>query len=216
MLITEIISLAEAQCDEVLSKTGWLALINTCLDDLSLVAKNLVSVTGKTVDVREKTAEIVLSADEDLSKAHEILTVYYTPPGGSRSRLRKLPVRNMYARGWKLTTDKIILQGLGDEETGSLDLDIYQKLSSIEYDSEADKFTPDTPPAPLTSEYHPIIVSWLCAKSQQREEENEDKVDFMTEYQGGRQGFTIDRLKAMEPGRYHALSLQVQAQTQSE
>ena len=55
----------------------------------------------------------------------------------------------------------------------------------------------DTPDIP--EQYHNLIVSFICSKSQQREEEPNDKADFQNEYMEGKQGFAIDRIKQMEP-----------------
>lgn len=202
MLISEIIALAEAQCDEAYTDAEWTSLVNLCLDDLTSAAKNLVPIVGKPVTVTATRASLIISSDADLAAAHEFLTVYYTPAAGTKVRLRKLSRQDNYSKGWKLAADAIALQGLGTEATGTVDLDVYKKLPHIVYDSIALTFTPTTPPSPLTDQYHGTIISFLCAKSQQREEEPEDEADFKAEYNLGKQIFANDRAKAVEPWNY--------------
>ena len=216
MLISEIIALAEAQCDESYSSSEWVDLINTCFDDLSPAAKNLVNVTGKTVIVSGGKASITMSSDSDLTETQEVRAVYYTPENGSKTRLRKLSPSDMYSKGWKLEADKVILQGVGSEESGEIDFDIYKNIPHIVYDSEEETFIPESPPAPLRSQYHPLIVSWLCMKSQQREEESEVIQDFNSEYMIGKQVFAEDRLKEMEPGQYYLVYKRATNQSQSQ
>lgn len=203
MLISEIIALAEAQCDESYSDAEWVTLINTCFDDLSYSAKNLVNVTGKSVIVSGGKSSITMSSDSDLKEAQEIREVFYTPTNGSKTRLRKLAQGDVYSKGWKIEADKLLLQGLGTEATGTMDLALYKNITHIIYDSVAKTFTPASPPQPIRPHHHPLIVTWLCMKSQQREEEAEDKQDFYTEYMIGKQVFAEERMKEMEPGQHY-------------
>lgn len=204
MLIKEIIELTEAQSDESYSIQEWVELINMGLDDLSPFAKNLVNIYGKPVVVSGGEASIVMSTDSDLKDLQEVRKVFYTPAGGKKNRLRKLAQGDDYSTGWKVEADKLFLQGLGSEVSGEINLALYKNLPHIAYDSAAKKFTPASPPQPLRPHQHHLLVLWLCTKSQQREEEAEDKRDFQREYDEAKSIFSMERMKEMEPGLYLA------------
>ena len=197
MLVSEIITLAEAQCDESYEVPEWIKLINMCLSDLTPVAKNVVNNSDIAVTVANGKATIPIVEDTKLSTAHEILNVYYTPAAGKEVQLRRLSIRDSFSVGWKMDMTNLYLQGLGEEATGTIRVDAYNRLTPIVYSSGEETFVPDTPDIP--EQYHNLIVSFICSKSQQREEEPNDKVDFQNEYVEGKQGFAIDRIKQMEP-----------------
>lgn len=196
MLVEKIISLAERQCDEAYTSDDWVDLFNMCQDELTPYAKILTTKTGIAVTVTSKTATIDTSADTDLSEAHEILNVYYKPSAATTYvQLRRLRISDLISKGWKMNGEDIELTGLGTEITGSVKVDYYKKLTHVVYADGT--FTPTTPDIP--AEYHGLYVSFLCSKSQQREEEAEDKADFQAEFNAGKQQFYYDRLKKMEP-----------------
>lgn len=203
------------QCDETYDNAEWVSWINQCFDDLTPVAKNLVNVSGKSVVITSGKGSITLSADADLKDAHEIKTVYYTPTGGKKTRLRKLSQGSMYSKGWKLENDKLVIQSLGTEASGTVDVGFYKIIPHIVYVKTPETFTPSSPPLPLKEQYHGLIVSWLSMKCQQREEEPEDKKDFQNEYMIAKQVFAEDRLKEMEPWLYRQVYQSATQETES-
>ena len=207
MLVSEIIALVEAQCDESYSEAEWVALLNLCLDEVTPIAKSLGTVANQALNVASGVSSIAVPAT-----AHEIKSVQYKPAGGAKVRLRRLSFQDMYSRGWKIDSDNIYLQGLGSEVAGTIDISNYEILPHIVYDAVLKTFTPASPPIP--AQYHGMFVSYLCGKSQQREEEADDEKGFMAEYASTKQTFTLDRLKIMEPSKYKALSAQVQSQAE--
>ena len=196
MLIEKIISLSERQCDESYTSDDWVDLFNMCQDELTPYAKMLATATGISVTVTNKTATIDTSEDDELACAHEILNVYYKPAyATSYVQLRRLRISDLISKGWKMNGEDIVLTGLGTEATGSVKVDYYKKLAHIAYIDGT--FTPEVPDIP--AEYHGLYVSYLCSKSQQREEESQDKSDFQNEFNTGKQQFYYDRIKKMEP-----------------
>lgn len=204
MLVSKIISLAESQSDESYDKEDWVDLINLCQDELTPLAKILEIKSGIAVTVASGKASITIASDADLAKQHRILNVYYTPTiaGGTEGQLRRLQPKDNYSKGWKLDATKVYLQGLSTETAGTVRVDFYKKLTHIQ--SVSDAYVPDTPDIP--EEYHGIYVSFLCSKSQQREEETEDQSVFEAQYNSAKQAFALDRLIQMEP--WNAKNLQ--------
>lgn len=188
MTVAEIIALAQQQAEEVYDDPTWISYINACLDDLTPVAKVLKSRDGLTVNLTNGSGVIDILADTELKKAHEILYVY---AGGNM--LRRLPVTDNVSQGYKVYADKIILQGLNGTST-TCRIDYYQKLQHVS--SLADDLETVSG---LPSQYHNLIVLYCCAKSQQKEEELNDKVDFYNEYMLGKQQMAIERMWQMEP-----------------
>lgn len=208
MLISEIIALAEAQCDETYTKAEWIALYNKCQDDLTPVAK-IMSISDEIeVSVSDGKALIVISENTDLLNAHHIFGIYYAPANGKETKLRRLNIHDQYSKGWKLDATKLYLQGLGEEETGSIKVIYYKKLIHCDYVANPESYTPESPEIP--SEFHGLYVSYLCAMSQQREEESEDMGIFMAEYNKLKSEFGYDRIKQMEPWNLRNYNFQAQ------
>ncbi len=198
MLVSKIISLAEAQCDESYDIDDWVDLYNLCQDELTPVAKILDTKSSPAVTVTAGKASITIATDTTaLALAHRILNVYYTPAGGTEVPLRRLHPQDDYAKGYKLDATKLYLQGLGTEATGVVRTDFYKKLAHCVYVASPESYTPTTPEIP--DEFHGLYVSYLCGKSQQREEEPQDEQDFMSEYEKAKQSFALERLVQMEP-----------------
>jgi len=209
MLISDIITLVDDQTDEIYDNGEWVTLINQCLDDLTPIAKMINTYDSIAITVASKRASIAIASDTNLPNVHEIVNLYYTPNGGKETRLKRLVLNDSYSKGWKLDSGKIYLQGLGTEVTGTVRVDAYKKLTHIVYVASPESYTPTSPDLP--EQYHGLIVSYLCAKCQQREEEPSDKQDFWNDYMTEKQNFTIDRIKQMEPWKLKNL----QAQTSS-
>jgi hypothetical protein len=200
MLWEEIISLVEKQSDEDYDAADWVELINLCQDELTPIAKIKTEKNGISIAISNGKAEIVIANDEDITNAHRILNVYYTPTveGGKEVHLRRLQSFNNSAKGWKMDSTKIYLQGLGTETAGTVRIEFYKKLSHVTYAAgPPEAFSPAESEIP--SEFHNIYVSFLCSKCQQREEEPEDKRDFETEYKEAKDAFALARVAHMEP-----------------
>jgi hypothetical protein len=189
--------MAEDQTEETYDTADWVDFFNLCQMDLTPYAKMLTTVSDIAVTVTSTKASIVLADDADLSTAHKILNVYYTPTDGSEILLRRLPPQDSYSKGWKMDSVNLYLQGLGEEETGTVKANIYKKLTLVVYEDDSGTYTPSSPEIP--EEFHNMYVSYLCGKSQQREEEAEDENDFMAEYMAAKQTFILARIAAMEP-----------------
>lgn len=197
MRVSEIIKLAETKSEETYDIDTWLGFINAALDDLTPVAKLLKTVTISDVNIVSGGAEITI-ADTDLDKAHEILTCYAAvtlPEPLPKKQLRRLTMNDQVSTGWKLTYEKLILQGMKDAAKADVTVDFYKKIPHVNYDE--DTGVDDVPELP--EQYHSLIVLYACAKSQQKEEELSDKNDFFTEYLMGKNSMALDRIWEMEP-----------------
>lgn len=187
--VSDIIALAEIQSNESYDLPTWIKFINAALDDLTPIAKMLKSKSGVAVTLTDGNANISLQTDEDLAKAHEILQVYFTPTSGTKRQLRKLSVHDTYSEGWTVDSAYLNVQNAGSVN-GTLSVNYYEKLQHV----AAAEDTPDLP-----EQYHNLLVLFVCAKSQQTEEELEDKNDFYAEYLTGKMNFAAERLRIMEP-----------------
>ena len=189
MTVAEIIAAAQLQAEEVYDDPTWISYINMALDDLTPVAKVLkkkenISVTLTTGG----QGTITIATDQDLSQAHEFLNVF-----ANGEMLRRLPVTDNVSKGWKLLAGEILLQGLSGT-SATCRVDYYQRLkhvSSLSDDLET--------VSGLPAQYHPLVVLYCAAKSQQKEEELNDKTDFFNEYILGKRQMAIDRIWEMEP-----------------
>lgn len=188
MLVSEIIAMVQLQVEEVYDDPTWISYINAALDDLTPVAKILRRKDDLTVPITDGKGTISLLSDPDLADAHEILYVY---AGGEM--LRRLPASDNISKGWKEYAEEIILQGLSGT-SATCRIDYYKKLghvSSLSDDLES--------VSGLPSQYHQLVVSYCAAKSQQKEEELNDKNDFYSEYVLGKRQMAVDRIWEMEP-----------------
>lgn len=188
MTVAEIIAAAQLQAEEVYDDPTWMSYINMALDDLTPVAKILKREENVSVTVSDGKGEIDIINDDELSQAHEFLNVY-----ANGEMLRRLPVTDNVSKGWKLVTGKILLQGLTGT-SATCRVDYYRRLthvSSLADDIETVSGVP--------AQYHPLIVLYCASKSQQKEEELNDKTDFMNEYIIGKRQMAVDRIYEMEP-----------------
>lgn len=188
MTVAEVIATVQLQVEEVYDDPTWISFINMALDDLTPVAKILQKKENISVTLTDGTGVIDIASDSDLLQAHEYLHVY-----ANGEMLRRLPVTDNVSKGWKLLADKIIIQGLSGT-SATCRVDYYQRLkhvSSLGDDLEA--------VSGLPAQYHPLVVLYCAAKSQQKEEELDDKTDFYNEYLLGKQQMAIDRIWLMEP-----------------
>lgn len=198
--VAELIAMAEIKAEEIYEADIWIQFINNTLDDLTPVAKMLKRVAVTGVSVSDKKAEVQIrgeGADPDLVKGHEFLNVYVTPttPAGSMKQYRRLPMSDNVSSGWKTTLDHLLITNIpdvgGDPVTEAIiTVDFYKKLDHV---SEMD----DVPDLPL--QYHHLILLSMCSKSQQKEEELEDKNDFYAEYMRGKNDMALDRIWETEP-----------------
>lgn len=188
MTVTEIIAAAQLQAEEVYDDPTWISYINMALDDLTPVAKVLKKKENISVTLTDGKGTINILSDQDLSQAHEFLNVF-----ANNEMLRRLPVTDNVSKGWKLLTGEILLQGLSGT-SATCRVDYYQRLkhvSSLSDDVETISGLP--------SQYHHLIVLYCAARSQQKEEELNDKTDFYNEYILGKRQLAIDRIWEMEP-----------------
>lgn len=191
MNVTEIITLAQMQAEEVYDDPTWIAFINAAIEDLTPVAKLLKTITLASQVITSGAATIALSGT--LADAHEFLSTYVTvllPAPLARRQLRRLSMNDNISQGWKLTYENLILQGLGTATSADVGVDIYKKPARV-------TLLADIPEIPV--QYHNLIVLYICAKSQQKEEEINDKNDFYAEYLMGKNGMAIDRIWETEP-----------------
>ena len=200
MNVAEIIAMAQIQAEEVYDNPTWIGFINAGLDDLTTVAKLLKRETVAALSVTGGAASIPLTdtgANANLAAAQAILNLYVLPttPAGAQSQYRRLPVSDFVSAGWKRNLDAIEVQGIppvgGVAVTvATVIVDYYKKINAI-------AAIVDVPEIP--AQYHNLIVAYICAKSQQKEEELNDKNDFYAEYTKGKNDFALDRTWEMEP-----------------
>lgn len=188
MLVSEVISQARLQSEEVYEDSVWISYINMCLDDLTPVAKILKSKSDIAVALTDGKGTINILNDSELKYSHEILYVY-----ANGEQLLRLPVNDNNTPGYKVFTGEIVLQGLTGT-SATCKVDYYCRLkhvSSLTDDIEA--------VSGLPAQYHHLIVLYCAAKSQQKEEELADKNDFYQEYLLGKQNMAVDRIWMVEP-----------------
>ncbi len=187
MTVAEIIALTQVQAEEVYDDPTWISYINMALDDLTPVAKVLRKKENLNVTLTGGQGTINVAADQDLSQAHEFLSVF-----ANSEMLRRLPVTDNVSRGWKLLTGEILLQGLSGT-SATCRVDYYQRLKhviSLSDDLET--------VSGLPAQYHLLVVLYCAAKSQQKEEELNDKNDFYSEYLLGKRQMAVDRIWEIE------------------
>lgn len=186
-IIDRVLFMAE-ECGAEHTPATVLGYINDGLDDLAPAAKMLDSLTIALNIVNGK-ATIIIQDGVPLDVAHEFLNVYFTPTGGERQLLRRLPMADWVSCGWKLTANVLTLQKL-PSDSGTADVEFYGKMAHV---SDLD----DVPPLP--EQYHNLLVLYCCAKIQEREPLLETRRDFISEYAYNKQLFAIQRTWDMEP-----------------
>lgn len=192
MKVIDVIAMAQLQAEEVYDDPTWIQYINAALDDLTPIAKILKSKDEIAVTATAGIGKIDIISDTDLVAAHEILTTYYKTGTDTLRQLRRIPMSDNASEGWKLTTSEIIMQNIA--ESGTARVDYYKKLQHVKNTSEDIETTSGLP-----SQYHHLLVLYALAKSQQKEEELNDKNDAYTEYLMGKQQMGVDRIWEMEP-----------------
>lgn len=189
LTVVEIITKAQFLSDEEYDNAEWIKLINACLDDLTPVAKMLTTKENINLAVVDDGASLSIASDPDLARAYEFRNIFFTPVDGSTRELKRRALADNYSPGWKQTADKLLFQGLGDN-SGTIRVDYYKRLTHVANIN-------DIPELPVA--YHELIVLYLCAKAQQKEEELDDKNDFYAEYLRGKQNMALERIWQMEP-----------------
>lgn len=194
MKVSDVISISSMQIEETYSDADWIKYINMGLDDLIPAAKILKQKTGVAVTWTSNNGIVTIADDADLAKSYEFLNVYHEKTTITRL-LRRLPVDDNVSEGWKLISGQIILHNITDGGTGdTIRVDYYQRLqyvTSIDDDLKTVALLPE--------QYHSLLVSFCGAKSQQKEEELQDKSDLYGEYMLGKRQMAIDRMWEMEP-----------------
>lgn len=208
MKTSEVIELADTLSDSILDNDQWVALINLCLDDLTPVAKNLKTRAGLEVEFIDGKGTVDIAGDEDIAKAYEIKTFYI-----DGRPLRPLPNYDRLAKGWKDADGSILIQGMGTAESGTADIDYYERLPHVQIPDEVEGTDDDIP---LPDEYCSLVITFIAAKSQQAEEEIQDEQNFWQLYLQGKQQFALDRIWKMEPeNRKYIREMRVQVQASS-
>jgi len=193
MKVQDVIELAQIQSDEMYEVDTWVHYINLALDDLTPVAKILV--TKEDISLTPVNGNVSFSLPEsDLEDYHEILDVFVKDGANPYMQLRRLPSSNTFSRGWRQEAESLILQNLGESDTVAMKVNYYRKLRHATPDAAGLSAEIDIP-----EQYTPLVVAYVCAKSQQKEEELDDKNDFFAEYLRGRNNMAMDRIWEMEP-----------------
>lgn len=188
MTVSEVITMAQLQAEEVYVDPTWISYINMALDDLTPVAKVLQKKENISVTLTDGKGSIDITADADLSLAHEFLNVFT-----STEMLRRLPLTDNISRGWKLITGSILVQGLSGSPV-TCRVDYYRRLAHVTSLSDDLESV-----SKLPAQYHPLVVMYCAAKSQQKEEELSEKNDFYNEYLLGKRQMAVDRIWEFEP-----------------
>lgn len=194
MTVAELIALAQFQAEEIYDDSTWVKYINLALDDLTPVAKLLMKKAGINATWSSGGTSITISSDTDLIKAYEFLSVYVEKAGTTPLQLRRLPISDNVSEGWKLTTSEIVLQNTTGTTGDTIRVDYYRKLLPVTSVSDDIEIVSGLP-----SQYHHLLIMYCVAKSQQKEEELNDKNDAFAEYLLGKQQLAIERIWAMEP-----------------
>lgn len=193
MKVQDVIELAQIQSDEVYEVDTWVHYINLALDDLTPIAKMLITKENIALAPVNGTATLPLN-ESDLGNYHEILDVFVKDDSSLYTQLRRLPSGNTFSRGWRQEANALILQNLGELTSVSAKVNFYRKLNHARPDMTGLVSEIDIP-----EQYVPLVVAYVCAKSQQKEEELDDKNDFYAEYLRGRNCMAMDRIWNMEP-----------------
>ncbi len=200
MNVAEIIALAQSSASVEYADTVWIGFINAALDDLAPSSKYLKRETVNALVVAGGETSIPLvgaGANSNLVNAQEIISLSLTPtvPVGPRRMYRRLHASTIVSDGWQRDMDAIYVQGVPDvggvpvTEVTAI-VNYYKKLARVT--SVAD--IPEIP-----EQYHYMIVPFICAMSQQKEEELDDKNDFYMDYLRRKNEFALDRTWEMEP-----------------
>jgi len=179
----QIIEAAMGLTNETYDESTWLNWINFCLDDLSQVA------------YRPGRKEVALTADtyeyDVPSDIQEIFGCVIKKQDGALVPIRQLNPLDTYSTGWKLQ-DKIILQKIDFTTGDTLVVSCYTNFAHLASVNE----TPE-----LEEQYHELIVLYLASRSQQKEEELEERVDFYKEYLDRRAQYAEIRKRQAESWR---------------
>ena len=196
MKVSELIALSEIQSEESYDDPTWISYINAGLDDLTPVVKLLKSKKSIAAATNANgEATIAISGDTDLSKSHEFLKLFFTPGSGTIRELRRLPYSDNYSEGWKLDSDNITIKAtVGSDAGAKARVDYYQKLQHVS--TAGDDIASVTG---LPEQYHHLLLHYCVDRSQQKEEELNDKADAFQEYILGKNNMAIDRIWIMEP-----------------
>jgi len=191
MLVSEVITLAQLQADEVYDDPTWISYINIALDDLTPVIKLLKKKEAINVTITSGKGTLNVMTDADLKKSHEFLHVY---DGTAFDMLRRLPLKDNISKGWKLVAGEILFQALTPDGAHSIRVDYYKRLEKVSALSDDVETVSGLP-----AHYHNLLVLYCAAKSQQKEEELNDKNDFYSEYLLNKRTLALDRIWEMEP-----------------
>lgn len=211
MNVAQLIKIAQVQADEHYEGDTWIFFINACLDDLTPVVKMLKRSIVQDVVVDNGELSIALtggSANAELSKIHECLYVYFTPTeeisegvatpivGARMQQLNRLTLADRFSFGWLLTNDELSIVNIPRPSSGNM---ITKATITVYYYKKLNHVANLASVPELPEQYHNLIALFICAKSQQKEEELGDKQDFYAEYLLGKSNMARDRIWENEP-----------------
>lgn len=211
MNVAQLIKLAQVQADEHYDGDTWMFFINASLDDLTPVARLLTKSIVQDVAVVNREISIALtgaSANAELSKMHECLYVYVTPTeemnggvatpivGARMQQLSRLTLADRFSFGWILTNDELSVVNIPRHSSGNM---ITKATITVNYYKKLNHVSNVASVPELPEQYHNLIALFICAKSQQKEEELGDKQDFYAEYLLGKSNMARDRIWETEP-----------------
>lgn len=202
MDVQALINLAQTKAEEVYDNATWITLINACLDDLTPVARLLKEASIPNIAVTNGAASIPFT-NAVLARSHEILSVFFTPTqagatpiaGASAQQMRRLGISDLFSAGWRLTTDALLLNNIPPHGA----LAVTEGTVIVHYYKMLDHVTSLASVPEIAPQYHSLIALYMCAKSQQKEEELNDKNDFYMEYLRGKNSMALDRIWDAEP-----------------
>lgn len=135
---------------------------------------------------------------------HELLNVYanqkFDDTFVGYEQLRTLPPSDTYSKGYKYNSAYLSLQGLAASGNYKLKLDYYAKLQYVS--STTDEIETVTY---LPEQFSNLLVDGMCALSQQKEEELNDKESFSADYRNSRYSMFLERTWVTEPHNRKAL-----------
>lgn len=199
MTVQELITICKQQVEENYPDTRWVEYFNLALDDLTPVSFLKDKKEDIAVTLSNGNGTINL-ATAGITNIFEVISVSYGY-GASLSFdtrkkiLRQLETNDTVSEGWKYKDGVISLQNIEAFATSiNVDIEYYKKLEHISYYGDLSTVIP-----PIPSEYHELLILFACAKSQQKEEEINDKNDFYAEYLIKKNNYALNRMWQIEP-----------------
>jgi hypothetical protein len=194
MTVAEIYGVAETLTEEEYIEAEWLEMLQKVLDEMTAAAKLLKTKTGIAITLDSNgNGTITIAEDVDLKTAYKNIAVFFTPTGGVEKRLRKLNWHDEVSTGWRDDDTYIYLRNMKDS-AGTVRVDYYQRLAYSEVEGDEGEYTLNLP-----EDYNHVVISGLCTKATQKEEDLDRKKDFEQEYMSLLAAMRIERTLKAEP-----------------